>query len=75
MGTVEFEWEDIVVGQSPNSKTKRLNTVWLVAKNAKKDDDRLNIIRMSSDIIEKAGWYQGIRVNLARQGNSLFRFN
>ena len=74
MGTVEFDnWEEIVVPVSKRGNYKT-NSIWLVSKHGNKNDDRLNMIMFSSDICTKAGWDNGIRVNLARQGNSLFRF-
>ncbi len=74
MGTIEFEWEEIVVARKRGGGSKKLNKIWLIANNAKRGDDRLNTINISADICEKAGWDNGTRVNLARQGNSLFRF-
>lgn len=69
-----FEWEEIVVDTSKNGNKGKHNTIWLAVKSAKENDTRYNIINFSSDICEKAKWYNGIRVNLARQGTSLFRF-
>ena len=74
MGTTEFEWEEIVVNISRRGGKTKDNRVWLTAKHTKKDDDRLNMIFISANLCDKAGWFSGIRVNLARQGNSLFRF-
>ena len=74
MGTMEFEWEEIVVNIPRKGGRTKDNRVWLTAKHTKKDDDRLNMIFISANLCEKANWKQGIRVNLARQGNSLFRF-
>ena len=74
MGTMEFEWEEIVVASKRGGGNRNTNKIWLVAKNAKKGDDRLNTVNIAANLCEKAGWDNGIRVNLARQGNSLFRF-
>lgn len=75
MGTMEFEWEEIIVETSKRGGgNRKTNKIWLVANNSKKEDDRLNTINISANLCEKAGWNNEIRVNLARQGNSLFRF-
>lgn len=76
MGTVDFEWEEIVVQVTGRGKySRKSDRIWLTAKNSTKKDDRLNTINISAAICEKAGWRNGIRVNLARQGNSLFRLS
>lgn len=74
MGTVEFEWEEIVVASSKRGGNRgKPNRIWITAKNTRPNDDRLNVINIAGNMCEEAGWYDGIRVNLARQGNSLFR--
>ena len=72
MGTMEFEWELVAVRNSKGFNYKNANTVWLSAKNAKPEDTRLNTINISANLVVEAGWKDGIRVNLYRQGKTMF---
>lgn len=75
MGTIDFDWEMISVSTGHKGGKRRTNVVWLSSKTAKSEDTRLNTINISGDLIEEAKWNSGIRVNLYRSGNSLFKFS
>ena len=75
MGTIDFDWEMISVANPHSSGPHKAKRVWLTTKSMRPNDTRLNVINISSDLIEKAGWTNGIRVNLYKSGNSLFKFS
>ena len=75
MGTIDFDWEMISVVSPHSGKTTKTKSVWLTTKSMRPNDTRLNVINISSDLIKKAGWTNGIRVNLYKSGNSLFKFS
>lgn len=75
MGTIDFDWEMISVSNPHSCGPNRVKKVWLTTKSMRPNDTRLNVINISSDLIKKAGWTNGIRVNLYKSGNSLFKFS